>query len=579
MRGKKLHTKFNNIHVRLYNTRRHKIKIRYLVAALALTMISIPIHVVQAVGCPDLRVVFARGSGGELNNDPNYLEFKSAIDDRMKGTGVSYDFVDLDYPAIGVGIDNLKVALGAYFGSGDAYEFGKSVDSGVEKLQKMINGISCPNTKYVIGGYSQGAMVISKSLPGLNPERIIYAATFGDPKLYLPEGKGLFPPACQGKDLSDYRMYVPDCKAYKGLLGAYEPYRPDAFIGKVGTWCNKHDVFCSHYLNIDDHLKYVSDNLYEDAAKVIFNKIAQQYGIEARVVSDHDTAILIDSSGSMSGLIRQYKDEAYRLAKETLNSGGRVALFDYRDLKDPYEPVERCNFETCTLERFRQELDNIKVDGGGDTPESLLSASFQTMKSLKWKYGATKSLVVLTDAGFLAPDRDGVTIEQVIKLSKEIDPVNFYIITKPSNESEYHTLAAETGGKVVTNLDELSLLTDYIMERFDSLPRVDEVDDGLVLPTLTVVDTKQTSDDGIEIEFQTDGKEVLVLLNDRVLGKTNDTKITITGLDKSMQNTISLIPLNEVIRGEGVAIDVSSVMSPTNSAIDIIPKAPNTGKQ
>ena len=186
---------------------------------------------------------------------------------------------------------------------------------------------------------------------------------------------------------------------------------------------------------------------------------------------------------------------------------------------------------------------------------------------------------MLTDAGFLAPDRDGVTIEQVIKLSKEIDPVNFYIITKPSNESEYQTLAAETGGKVVTNLDELSLLTDYIMERFDSLPRVDEVDDGLVLPTLTVVNTEQTSDDGIEIEFQTDGKEVLILLNDRVLGKTNDTKITITCLDKSMQNMISLIPLNEVIRGEGVAIDVSSVMSPTNSAIDIIPKAPNTGKQ
>ena len=71
----------------------------------------------------------------------------------------------------------------------------------------------------------------------------------------------------------------------------------------------------------------------------------------------------------------------------------------------------------------------------------------------------------------------------------------------------------------------------------------------------------------------------MVLLNDRVLGKTNDAKITITGLDKSMQNMISLIPLNEVIRGEGVAIDVSSVMSPTNSAIDIIPKAPNTGKQ
>ena len=371
-------------------------------------------RIVKAEGCPDLRVVFARGSGGERWNDKNYLEFKSTIEEKLKTVNLKYAFIDLDYPAVGVGADNLGVTVGALFGAGDAYEFGDSVNAGVKNLAKMVNSASCPGTKYVVGGYSQGAMVVSKALGSLNADRIIYAATFGDPKIYLPEGKGLMPAACRGENLSDYRMYVPDCQAYKGLLGSYIPYEPEALAGKVGTWCNRRDIFCSSRLSISDHVGYVADNLYEDASRVIFDKITKTFGIENKVSSPHDTAFLIDSTGSMKSMIDSYKAEALRLATETLSSGGRVALYDYRDLDDPYTPVEHCNFETCTLEVFENELATIRADGGGDTPESLLSASFHTMQSLNWKYGATKSLVVLTDANFLSPDRDGMTFDEVV---------------------------------------------------------------------------------------------------------------------------------------------------------------------
>jgi hypothetical protein len=44
----------------------------------------------------------------------------------------------------------------------------------------------------------------------------------------------------------------------------------------------------------------------------------------------------------MEFLIEKYKTEAIRLAKETLGSGGRVALYDYRDLADPYIPHAYC---------------------------------------------------------------------------------------------------------------------------------------------------------------------------------------------------------------------------------------------
>lgn len=570
-----------------------KIKIRYLAAALALVGSALPRLAVQAEGCPDVRVVFARGSGGERWADQNYLEYKSTIESKLSITALKYEFIDLDYPAVGVGADNIGVTLGAFFGAGDAYEFGDSVNTGVKNLTKMINSASCPGTKYVIGGYSQGAMVISKALSSLNAGRLIYAATFGDPKIYLPEGKGLMPAACRGENLSDYRMYVPDCQAYKGLLGAYVPYEPEALAGKVGTWCNKRDIFCSSRLSISDHVGYVADNLYEDASRVIFDKITKTFGIENKVSSPHDTAFLIDSTGSMSSMINSYKAEALRLATETLNSGGRVALYDYRDLGDPYTPVEHCNFETCTLEVFENELATIHADGGGDTPESLLSASFHTMQSLNWKYGATKSLVVLTDANFLSPDRDGMTFDEVVRLSKTIDPVNFYIITTSSYGSYYNDLAQQTDGLVVTNLNELSLLTDYIIERYDSLPRVEENTNPAILPTLEIVKTEQVDDD-IRIIFEMDGTKTLVVLNDVILGVTEETEITISGLQSGIENKLILVPLGDDVRGEGVEVDLagyggvierndntnsSDITVVLNGAEIILPKAPNTGKR
>lgn len=567
MRGK--------IQINLLGGRKHKVKIRYLILAIGfLGMVVTPNLPANADSCPDLRIVFARGSGGDRWSDQNYLAFKNTIEEKIKTTNLKHDFIDLDYPAIGIGLENLGVALGAYLGAGDAYKFGESVDTGVKNLTAMVNG-SCKNTKYVIGGYSQGAMVISKALKKLNAERVVYAATFGDPKIYLPEGKGLIPPACRNQNLSDYRMYVPDCQAYKGLLGAYTPYAPKSLAGRVGTWCNKRDIFCSSHLSVSDHTAYVAENLYEDASRVIFDKIAQAFNLENRISSPHDTAILIDSTGSMSNMIEKYKKEALRLATETLNSGGRVALFDYRDLADPYDLVKHCDFTDCNLSKFQQELDSIRLDGGGDDAESLLSASFHAMQSLNWQRGATKSLVILTDANFLSPDRDGMTFDEVVALSKRIDPVNFYIITNAEHGSNYEVLAGATDGKVVTDFNELSLLTDYILERYDSLPRVEDNDQLTNLPSLSVttIDDQNTE---VLIKFNNTGNRALVILNDKILGVAESASVKVGELDRSRPNTLTLVPLGEDTRGDSVNLELD-VKADTN-LLSLIPKVPNAGK-
>ena len=570
--------------------RKNKIKVRYLVVAAVMMWCGVEMRqVVQAIGCPDIRVVFARGSGGERWNDQNYLAYKDAIEEKLQTTSLSYEFIDLDYPAIG--INDAGVLVGAYFGAGEAYEFGESVKAGVKNLDKLVNDESCPGTKYVLGGYSQGAMVVSGALGSLRADRLIYAATFGDPKLYLPEGAGLIPAACKGENLSDYRMYVPDCQAYKGMLGAYMPYEPETFAGKVGTWCNKRDIMCSskHWdllTGISDHTAYIADDLYEDASRVIFDKICQAFGVENTVSSPHDTAILIDSTGSMASMIEKYKAEALRLAEETLTSGGRVALYDYRDLSDPYEPVKHCDFNDCTLELFREELNTIHADDGGDTPESLLSASFHVMKDLEWKQGSTKSLVVLTDADFLSPDRDGMSFDEVVALSKKIDPVNFYIITNASYGDKYQELATATDGRVVTDFDELSLLTDYIMERYDSLPRVEE-ESVVELPTL-IVDKADFNTNEAKVRFHSDGTQIVVALNDAILGVTSEDEFTIGGLRNDVENRLTLIPLRDDVRGEPVEILLNEVNSIADgleksgftlgNEMVVTPKVPNTGK-
>lgn len=554
-----------------------KVKVRCLIVMPALVLaMSIPrIGTVQATGCPDLRLVFARGSGGEQWMSADYLEFKATIEEKLATTSLNYEFIDLDYPAVGVGLDNLDVSVGALVGGGDAYEFGASVKSGVKNLDKMINGGSCPGTKYVIGGYSQGAMVVSRALSNLRADRMIYAATFGDPKIYLPEGRGAIPAACKGENLSDYRIYVPDCQAYTGLLGAYVPYEPDAMVGKVGVWCNKRDIFCSSHWNISDHLKYIADDLYEDASRVIFDKICAAFGIKNTVGSPHDTVILIDSTGSMSGLIDKYKDEAARLAEKTWAAGGRVALYDYRDYQEGYGPKQHCSFETCNQETFTAGLNAIHVSQGGDAPESLLASSLHVMQELNWKQGSTKSIVVLTDAGYHDPDYDiGKTTQlDVVRMSKKIDPVNFYVITEPENVDSYRNLTNETDGKVVTTVDDLSELTDYIIARYDSLPRVEESDDMMTLPEITV-DAVEDNGNNVTVRFRTTGSRVLVILNDTILGAADGALVTITELNRTTENRIMLVPLGDNVRGEGAEI----ILDELGSAALPMPKTPNTGR-
>lgn len=458
-------------------------KKRYLFMIATLIFSSIPLTKTDQVNasgdCKDVHFIFARGSGAELG-EKDEQAWREAIETYIRRYKLKYTFYELGstsqngsiYQATAVdgSLRGINTLIETKITGGDSRTYGESVDSGIAELENYIKNVnvSCPGTKFVIGGYSQGAQVISKALTRLNPNKIVYAATFGDPKLYLPEGGkgGMVPVACFGRELSEYRANVSDCRAYEGILGSYKPYRPDSFYNKVGIWCNKSDIMCSSKYSLRDHLSYDSDSVYWHAAHVISQKLAEAFPAEMRdhsnINANQDSAFIIDTTGSMAGQIEKFKNEALRLAKETLDKGGHIALIEYRDLADPFEPVLHCDL-TCSYEEFKNKINSLEAANGGDTEESFLSAAMFALDNLHWHSGATKSIIGLTDSGYIRPDRNGVTTKQVAARALQIDPVNFYIIS--TVPELYDEIAELTNGATFNLDDNLSIPTNYVLER------------------------------------------------------------------------------------------------------------------
>ncbi len=143
-------------------------------------LILTPASPAQAEGCPDIEVVFARGT----NEDPGLGRIGNAFVNslRNKVGGRSVGTYAVNYPA---SFDFLAAAGGANDASAH--------------IQWMIN--NCPTTRLVLGGYSQGAAVIdviaavpvpgigfNAPLPPNTPEHVAALAVFGNPsaKVGLP---------------------------------------------------------------------------------------------------------------------------------------------------------------------------------------------------------------------------------------------------------------------------------------------------------------------------------------------------------------------------------------------------------
>lgn len=429
--------------------------------------------------CTLVTAIFARGSGQGFNAKES-LTFRTQLESRVDKKQLNFyelgseSYGGNQYPAVDVSNVWNGNAIGAKISGGMGNTYGKSVKEGVAELRTYldIRHRKCPNEFFILGGVSQGAQVVGQALPSISSgvkNKIVFNMLFGDPKLYLPEGEGIFPPACRNEKLSAYRREIANCHVDNGALGARKPFLPSEDNSKTGLWCLANDYVCgsSKFVwDVEGHGKYANNNgPIDDGAREAANrlknaaKLASQNdpGINDKPLNNNmgttgtNVVFVLDTTGSMSLYIDQMKTFIRNYSSKIKEMNGRVGLVVYRDAGDEYTAKKLSDLQSDTTDLLNQ-LDRVTVDGGGDDPEAALHASMVAMNEMKWQKGATKAIILLTDAGYHEPDKvDGSTLAAVAKRSLEIDPVNIYPVVENHLANSYADLAKQTTGQVIVS--------------------------------------------------------------------------------------------------------------------------------
>lgn len=520
------------------------IKLLTLPTLLCLIFSSNSVHALQVdAPCQKLETVFARGSGQKTNQAENN-NFRDKIKDRVEDVYEVIHHYELgtekyggyQYPAVSV--ENAWNALGALGSSGMGNVYGASVNQGVIEFRSYLKERMrvCGESYFILGGYSQGAQVIGQLLPALSQEmrnRIIYVALFGDPKLYFPEGKqsNWFtpPPACQGKNLSPYRVVIGDCFLSEGRLGARKPYLPNDMLYKTDLWCYADDYVCgtSHYPFAEGHTTYAGDGkAINTAARKAAFRLKQAIEneppqpppsqgsapvhtppispalIDTRYhfgmgLNGQDVVYLVDVSGQMSSQLPQIRKNLKATVPKIIAKGGRVALFIYNGYSQlAAGPVfgELSGNKTTDDQLIDMYL-QVHTGLPQGTPLGPLSSA---MLGLQWNFGASKSLILLTNRTPLgSPDIYGFTLQSIARTSLAIDPVNIYPVVPEEASGEYTELAELTSGHVTTYTDDIETAMDQAFEKTQNRP----------VPFLK--NTEYLADPGQEIRFDASDSYVI----------------------------------------------------------------------
>jgi cutinase len=122
------------------------------------TLLSVPIPSASAQPCPDIEIVFARGTAEAPGVGGIGQAFVDSLRSQVGGREVAV------YPVNYAAASNFT----------DQLEFARTVVDGIRDAGTHVESMAanCPNTKMVLGGYSQGAVVSGFVTSAVVPEGI-----------------------------------------------------------------------------------------------------------------------------------------------------------------------------------------------------------------------------------------------------------------------------------------------------------------------------------------------------------------------------------------------------------------------
>jgi Mg-chelatase subunit ChlD len=427
-----------------------------------------------ATGCPPYELIGARGSGQkelrlESNMGPEVYDFYASLQALVgtgvvKGYGVHYPAVSVVYPS---GIPTPS-GIGAALHIGALGKYTDSVREGAKDAEGRVlaRHARCPDTRFILSGYSQGAQALGDLLER-NPtvrNLVAAAAFFGDPYFNADSwsSRGTF-----------------DSASY-GVFGPRKEWDPSLY-GRVFSYCHWHDAICNesvrhHVLgtDYDVYVRSLDDRKGRVAAHVTpayrltANHGQGDTGFAARDVArvlgftpspipysgPLDIAFVIDSTGSMLDEIDEVKENVTDLVAQiaAIDSDYRLALVDYKDAPDQESAYQsRLDLDfTNSVPLFDREVAALEAEGGGDTPESVYSG-LMTALNLDWRAGSKKIVIQIGDAPAKDPEPvTGFTLRTVQAKALSVDPAS--IDTFQSGEDEeakasFGAIATATGGQ------------------------------------------------------------------------------------------------------------------------------------
>ena len=134
-----------------------------------------------------------------------------------------------------------------------------------------------------------------------------------------------------------------------------------------------------------------------------------------------EVCFVLDTTGSMSGLIEGAKQKIWGIANEILASEPtpnlRIGLIGYRDRKDAY--VTQVHDLSEDIDDVYAKLMKFQAQGGGDTPESVNQALHEAVTKIQWNKSkkVLKLVFLVGDAPPHMDYQDEIKYPEICKLA------------------------------------------------------------------------------------------------------------------------------------------------------------------